>query len=118
VSIPNFQSGHPTRPAQDHFLSDLLERQVRVYVFLVNGIRLTGTVVGFDNFIVILAAGGMQQIVNKHSIATITRGERKSVRAHTNDERFRPKEVRAEPSKLRVSRAPMVKSAAPKARVG
>jgi host factor-I protein len=39
-------------------------------MYLVNGARLTGTIKGFDNFVILLKQDN-QQLVYKHAISTI-----------------------------------------------
>lgn len=55
---------------QDAFLSSLLEQQTDSTFFLVNGVRLTGKVVSFDRFVV-LVHDTVTQMVYKHAISTI-----------------------------------------------
>jgi host factor-I protein len=55
---------------QDRFLSDLLEQQIDVTFFLMNGVRLTGKVQAFDRFVV-LVRDAVTQMVYKHAISTI-----------------------------------------------
>lgn len=56
---------------QDVFLNTLRKEKVPVTVFLVSGVKLQGTVTGFDNFCVVLRRAPQIQLVYKHSIATI-----------------------------------------------
>ncbi|MFL9965160.1 RNA chaperone Hfq [Paraburkholderia sediminicola] len=42
-----------------------------VNVFLVNGIRLSGQLAAFDQFVVLLASGSGSQLVFKHAISTV-----------------------------------------------
>ncbi len=56
--------------SQDDFLSDLMAKKEAVNIFLVNGIRLHGTVGGFDATTVLLESAS-PQIVYKHAISTI-----------------------------------------------
>jgi host factor-I protein len=55
---------------QDTFLEHLQKKQTPVTVFLANGVKLQGVVVGFDAFCIMLEREGQQQIVYKHSITT------------------------------------------------
>jgi len=55
---------------QDTFLEHLQRKRTLVTIFLNNGVRLQGTVVGFDAFCVLLENNGQQQIVYKHAITT------------------------------------------------
>ncbi|RKE25210.1 host factor-I protein [Paraburkholderia sp. BL23I1N1] len=60
------------RPSvQDEFLQTLLNDKTTVNVFLVNGIRLSGQLAGFDQFAVLLESGPGVQLVFKHAISTV-----------------------------------------------
>jgi host factor-I protein len=56
---------------QDKFLETLVKEQTAVNVFLVNGIRLSGQLAGFDQFAVLLESGPGVQLVFKHAISTV-----------------------------------------------
>lgn len=56
---------------QDVFLNKARKERVFLQVFLTNGFQLKGTVLGFDNFVVILNCEGKQNMVYKHAISTI-----------------------------------------------
>ena len=58
------------RDLQDRFLNVLRRSRARVYVFLVNGIKLKGVIGGFDMFVILLH-NGVSQIVYKHAISAI-----------------------------------------------
>ena len=55
---------------QNRFLNALRRSRARVYVFLVNGIKLRGVIGGFDMFVILLH-NGESQIVYKHAIFAI-----------------------------------------------
>lgn len=55
---------------QDPFLNILRKERIPVSVFLVNGIKLTGQVESFDQFVVLLK-NSVSQLVYKHAISTI-----------------------------------------------
>ena len=55
---------------QDTFLEHLQRKRTPVTVFLTNGVRLQGTVVGYDAYCVLLERDGQQQIVYKHAMTT------------------------------------------------
>ena len=55
---------------QDPFLNALRKERIPVSVFLVNGIKLTGQVESFDQFVVLLK-NSVSQLVYKHAISTI-----------------------------------------------
>ena len=55
---------------QDPFLNALRRERVTVAVYLVNGIKLQGTIESFDQFVVLLR-NQVSQMVYKHAISTI-----------------------------------------------
>lgn len=57
---------------QDRVLEELRRNHAPVTVFLVNGFQLRGTVLGYDSFVLLLAADGRQNMIYKHAISTIT----------------------------------------------
>ena len=57
---------------QDTFLNKVRKENVPILVYLVNGFQIRGTVVGFDNFTVILEVENKQQMIYKHAISTIS----------------------------------------------
>jgi host factor-I protein len=56
---------------QDVFLTHLRERKTPVTIFLMNGIKLQGTVDWFDKFSVVLRRDRHSQLVYKSTISTI-----------------------------------------------
>ena len=56
---------------QDLFLAAAARETERMTVFLVNGVMLQGSVVGFDQFSLLLERGGQVQLVYKHAISTL-----------------------------------------------
>ncbi len=56
---------------QEAFLNKLRKEKIPVSIFLARGIKLQGVIVFFDQFTIVLEDGGNQQLVYKHSIATI-----------------------------------------------
>ena len=57
---------------QDIFLNEARKQKTPLTLYLTNGFQLKGTVIGFDNFTVILACDDKQNLVYKHAISTIT----------------------------------------------
>ena len=55
---------------QDPFLNALRRERVPVSIYLVNGIKLQGTIESFDQFVVLLR-GTTSQMVYKHAISTV-----------------------------------------------
>lgn len=55
---------------QEPFLNLLRKERVPVSIYLVNGIKLTGQIDSFDQFVVLLR-NSVNQMVYKHAISTI-----------------------------------------------
>lgn len=55
---------------QDPFLNQLRKEKVPCAIYLVNGIKLQGTIEAFDQFAVLLK-NGISQLVYKHAISTV-----------------------------------------------
>ena len=55
---------------QDLFLNQVRKEKIPVTVYLVNGVKLMGTIKGFDNFVVLIKQGN-HQLIYKHAISTI-----------------------------------------------
>ena len=58
------------RSLQEPFLNTLRLENVPVSVFLVNGIKLQGTIESFDRFVVLLR-NSVSQMIYKHAISSI-----------------------------------------------
>ncbi len=62
---------------QDPFLNALRRERVPVSLFLVNGVKLQGTIESFDQFVVLLrgvtttTGSAISQMVYKHAISTV-----------------------------------------------
>ena len=57
---------------QDVFLTSVRRNETPVTVFLMNGFQMRGTITGFDAFTVVLTADGMQNLIYKHAISTVS----------------------------------------------
>ena len=55
---------------QDPFLNTLRKEHVPVSIYLVNGIKLQGTIESFDQFVILLK-NTVSQMVYKHAISTV-----------------------------------------------
>jgi host factor-I protein len=55
---------------QDPFLNALRRENVSVSIYLMNGIKLQGTIDSFDQFVILLK-NTVNQMVYKHAISTI-----------------------------------------------
>ncbi len=80
----------PIQRLQDTFLDHLQRNRTPVTVFLANGVKLQGVIVGFDAFCIMLERDGQQQIVYKHSITTTMPGQAVDLRDGRGEEPERP----------------------------
>lgn len=55
---------------QDNYLNYLRKEKIPVVVYLTNGVRLKGTIKGFDNFVIVIKETS-QQLIYKHAVSTI-----------------------------------------------
>lgn len=55
---------------QDNYLNQLRKDKTPVVIYLTNGVRLKGTIKGFDSFVVLLKDAA-QQLIYKHAVSTI-----------------------------------------------
>tara|TARA_R110002050_G_scaffold15615_2_gene47945 strand:+ start:1333 stop:1602 length:270 start_codon:yes stop_codon:yes gene_type:complete len=60
---------------QEVFLNFARKNKTQVTMFLVNGIKLQGAIIGFDNFSIVLRRESHVQVVYKHAISTIMPNE-------------------------------------------
>ena len=67
--------GEKTQNVQDVFLNHVRKNKVAVTIFLVNGVKLQGTVAWFDNFCILLRRDSQSQLVYKHAVSTVMPGE-------------------------------------------
>ncbi len=56
---------------QDRYLQGIKDQGVTVRIVMTNGKQLTGTVVGFDTFTILISAGGVEVMVYKSAVAVI-----------------------------------------------
>ena len=59
---------------QAPFLNALRKEKIPVSIFLVNGIKLQGSVDSFDQFVILLKSQQTSQMVYKHAVSTIVPG--------------------------------------------
>ncbi len=62
----------PPPNVQDSFLNHARRERVNVTVYLVNGAKLTGRIKNFDRFAIILEINGVDQMLFKHAVSTIS----------------------------------------------
>jgi len=65
---------------QDPFLNTLRKEKIPVSIYLVNGIKLQGTIESFDQFVVLLK-NSVSQMVYKHAISTVVPSRQVRVQA-------------------------------------
>lgn len=56
---------------QDHILDHILEQEIEVIVYFVNGYQLKGRIKAYDNFTVVLRSDERDQMIYKHAISTV-----------------------------------------------
>ena len=56
---------------QDLFLNAARKQRTQLNLFLVNGIKLVGTIQSFDNYVILLSSTKGPQVVYKHAVSTI-----------------------------------------------
>lgn len=56
---------------QDEFLQALIKEKTLASVYMINGIRLSGQVASFDNYVVVLESSSGRQMLFKHAISTV-----------------------------------------------
>ncbi|MCF6194058.1 MAG: RNA chaperone Hfq [Kangiellaceae bacterium] len=66
---------------QDPFLNALRKDRIPVSIFLINGIKLQGTIESFDQFVIVLN-NNINQMVYKHAVSTIVPSK------HVNTQEF------------------------------
>lgn len=62
----------PPPNVQDSFLNHVRRERINVTVYLVNGAKLTGRIKNFDRFAIILESNGVDQMLFKHAVSTIS----------------------------------------------
>jgi len=62
----------PPPNVQDSFLNHARRERVNVTIYLVNGAKLTGRIKNFDRFAIILETNGVDQMLFKHAVSTIS----------------------------------------------
>jgi host factor-I protein len=60
----------PAQSLQDTFLDTLRKEQTQVSMFLVNGIKLVGQILSFDQYVILLK-NSVTEVVYKHAISTV-----------------------------------------------
>ena len=74
-----------THNLQDPFLNLLRKDRVPVNVYLVNGIKLTGQIEAFDQFVIVLR-NATSQMVYKHAVSTVQPARRIHMPRHDEEQ--------------------------------
>ena len=69
---------------QDIFLSKLSEDKISVSIYLLNGIKLQGSIDSYDQYVVVLS-GSTPQLIYKHAISTIVPTQKIQLEPKNND---------------------------------
>ncbi|MCT4575167.1 MAG: RNA chaperone Hfq [Alphaproteobacteria bacterium] len=56
---------------QTNFLNKIKKEEQAVTIFLVNGVKLNGTIISFDNSTIVLQKDNNTQLVYKQAISTV-----------------------------------------------
>ena len=56
---------------QDKFLNEARKQKQVVTLFLCNGVKMSGSIKGFDNFVVAVESMGNVSLIYKHALSTI-----------------------------------------------
>lgn len=56
---------------QKEFLTNLMEKKLAARVITNNGFQMTGRILGFDKYVIVLYVDGARQLVYKSAISTI-----------------------------------------------
>lgn len=67
---PNRENAVSANNLQDNYLNQLRKDKTPVVIYLTNGVRLKGTIKGFDSFVILLK-DSLQQLIYKHAVSTI-----------------------------------------------
>ncbi|WP_087039064.1 RNA chaperone Hfq [Caballeronia arvi] len=65
------------------------EQRTPIWVFLVNGIKLTGVITSFDQYVLAVESNSVTQMVLKHAVSTVI--EQHALGARSTDTRKPPR---------------------------
>lgn len=72
---------------QDAFLNHIRKNKTPITVFLVNGVKLQGTITWFDSNTILLRREGHAQLIYKHAISTLMPHGPVSILDYQNNDR-------------------------------
>ncbi|WP_160110352.1 RNA chaperone Hfq [Caballeronia arvi] len=70
-----------TIDVQSDFLAALVAKRTPAWIFLVNGIKLSGVIASFDKYVLALQSPSGNQIVYKNAVSTVIEQNDSPVRA-------------------------------------
>lgn len=56
---------------QDTILNHVRKQNIRVRIYLMNGVQMKGHVIGFDDFTILLEVENDLKVIYKHAVSTI-----------------------------------------------
>jgi host factor-I protein len=71
---------------QSYFLNQVQKDKIPVTIYLTNGVQLKGSIIGFDNFTVVLGSNRKQQLIYKHAISTVAPDRKVIIQSPKNSE--------------------------------
>ena len=66
-------------------MENIRKNKISVTVFLVNGVKLQGSITWFDSFSLLLRRDGHTQLIYKHAVSTIMPAEAVEVEIRENE---------------------------------
>ncbi|WP_160321526.1 RNA chaperone Hfq [Caballeronia cordobensis] len=80
-----------TIDVQSDFLAALVANRTPAWIFLVNGIKLSGVIASFDKYVLALQSPSGNQIVYKNAVSTVIEQNASPVRAAARVPTDRPR---------------------------
>lgn len=56
---------------QKEFLTNLMEKKLTARVVTTNGFQMTGRILGFDKYAIVMYVDGMRQMIYKSAVSTV-----------------------------------------------
>lgn len=61
-----------TKDYQTYILKELTERKSPLTLYLINGFQMRGSLIAFDDYVLVIDVDGRQQMIYKHAVSTLT----------------------------------------------
>ena len=61
-----------TREIQNKILIELAEKKSPLTLYLMNGFQMRGSLIAFDDYVLVIDVDGRQQMIYKHAVSTLT----------------------------------------------